>query len=609
MKFCGKCGTKVVETQKFCAKCGAPVNNVNNVSPQTNASNTTNSQETFNNNVTGQTSNNKINADKTQVITNQPITQKNSTNSFSSNVNSNNSFNSNTNTPPRKPINKSLIFIPVIIIAILVGALFGTKAYFSNKFSPKAVITKFQDAVLTKDTDLLESILYSLNDKLDLTENDANAIIKYLSEDSSNLNAVISTLNNDSLLADNLTSKGSPLLLADNELFALTITSKNFLFTKYAVIVRPVYLDVESNNLAAKIYIADEEKGIISNTDSTVQVGPIAPGIYDVTLKTTDVFGNELSETLSTAPSDLIYGYPLSFFEDYIVSGISTNVPEATIFVNGKDTGKVVNDYLDGFGPLNDDDTIYLSYTANDITYTTKERSAYSYYSYIDLDFSYTDYEKIKIALSGVTSETVADFISEYASKDYIISTSNTAKLDFKALNNYTADELFIARNEMFARYGYVFTSSPNLQSYFESKSWYTPNSDYSGDLTGELEQDNVNLIKSIEFLKMAHASCPSITSDYVFPNSNTVEISSNEASALTDWELIVARNEIYARYGLNFSTKELVDHFKSKSWFTIDSSVGNDLSLNSIESKNVATILAEEKNRMNSKLNHDLGE
>ena len=96
---------------------------------------------------------------------------------------------------------------------------------------------------------------------------------------------------------------------------------------------------------------------------------------------------------------------------------------------------------------------------------------------------------------------------------------------------------------------------------------------------------------------------------DYVFANSDTVELTAGQVSSVNDWELIVARNEIFARYGLHFSTKELLEHFKGKSWFTIDSSVGNDVELNSIEYKNVTTILDEENRRIEKAANHDLGE
>lgn len=585
MKFCGKCGMKIIENQKFCAKCGAPVNNVKTKTPKDNVSNTSISNKQLNNNSINK--NNMLNINKPNI-----------------NIEKIGSV-------PRKPINKLMILIPTLILFILVFSILGIKSYFTKKYSPKTVISEFQNSILTKDADSLKNILYSLNDTLDIDKADSEAIIKYLSKNTSELNNIVTDLNNDYMLVDTLTVEGSPLLLDDSELFALTITSKNFLFNKYAVMVRPLYFDVSSNSLSSKIFIGDDEKNAINSDGSITEVGPIAPGIYDITLKTTDVFGKEISETLFTNPIDILDEYSLDFFNNYVFTEIYTNVPDASILVNGEDTGKLAKDYEDNdFGPLSEDDTIQLVYNINDVTYKTMELTAYdSYYSYIDLSFSYSDYEKIRLASSGLTNKAAAEFIDEYSSTDYIIPNSNTVKLDFKSLNDYTAEELFIARNEMFARYGYVFKNSPNLQSYFESKSWYTPDENYSGDLDTDIEQSNAEMIKSIEFLKMAYDSCQYISSDYVFPDSDIEEISASEVSNLNDWELIVARNEIFARYGLNFSTKELVDHFRSKSWFSINSSIGNDVPLNSVENKNIATIVAEEKQRMNSAVNHDLGE
>lgn len=60
-------------------------------------------------------------------------------------------------------------------------------------------------------------------------------------------------------------------------------------------------------------------------------------------------------------------------------------------------------------------------------------------------------------------------------------------------------------------------------------------------------------MIKSLEFLKFARESNTSITRSFVLPNSNTSEITLSEIAELNDWELIVARNEIFARYGLAF--------------------------------------------------------
>lgn len=189
------------------------------------------------------------------------------------------------------------------------------------------------------------------------------------------------------------------------------------------------------------------------------------------------------------------------------------------------------------------------------------------------------------------------------------MSNSSNFRLGFKDTNDYTIEELFIARNELFARHGYVFKNSPKLQSYFENKSWYVPNERYSGNLSGNIEESNLVTIRATEFLKMSYISCEPVSSDYVFPNSNTMLLSDNDVGSLNDWELIIAGNEIYARYWLNFSINELVEHFRSRSWYNVNHSVGNNVNLNSIESKNVANILKEENKRMDLAIKHDLGE
>lgn len=75
----------------------------------------------------------------------------------------------------------------------------------------------------------------------------------------------------------------------------------------------------------------------------------------------------------------------------------------------------------------------------------------------------------------------------------------------------YTEDELgvldvhdmFIARNEVFARHGYIFENE-ELQSYFGSKEWYMPlytRDQYLAisDLTNDYENQNVNTLLTME--------------------------------------------------------------------------------------------------------------
>ncbi|MDR4949925.1 YARHG domain-containing protein [Neobacillus cucumis] len=80
---------------------------------------------------------------------------------------------------------------------------------------------------------------------------------------------------------------------------------------------------------------------------------------------------------------------------------------------------------------------------------------------------------------------------------DYIIPDSKTKVLSESEIDSLTKSELRLARNEIYARHGYVFKSA-DLQNYFSKKSWYTQNSSYNGSLT-TIEQQNINLLKARE--------------------------------------------------------------------------------------------------------------
>lgn len=90
-------------------------------------------------------------------------------------------------------------------------------------------------------------------------------------------------------------------------------------------------------------------------------------------------------------------------------------------------------------------------------------------------------------------------------------------------------------------------------------------------------------------------------TADYVLPNSDKVYYSTSDFSGLSDWELYVARNEIYARHGRKFKNDDLARYFSRKSWYTPiyspDEFDAKPDMLNDYEKKNADTLLAYEKN------------
>ena len=68
----------------------------------------------------------------------------------------------------------------------------------------------------------------------------------------------------------------------------------------------------------------------------------------------------------------------------------------------------------------------------------------------------------------------------------------------------------------------------------------------------------------------------------------------------LSDWELYVARNEIYARHGRGFRNKELQDYFDSCSWYkkTTEPDKFDQSVLSEVEIKNANLITEIEQER-----------
>lgn len=85
------------------------------------------------------------------------------------------------------------------------------------------------------------------------------------------------------------------------------------------------------------------------------------------------------------------------------------------------------------------------------------------------------------------------------------------------------------------------------------------------------------------------------LSGDYVLPFSGTRIVNNDDLAGLTPWELKVARNEIYARYGRSFVHKDLSCYFAKQSWYSIDPDY-SDVRLSKIDVKNASLILNFEK-------------
>ncbi len=128
------------------------------------------------------------------------------------------------------------------------------------------------------------------------------------------------------------------------------------------------------------------------------------------------------------------------------------------------------------------------------------------YYGYIpasQFDESvFNKYEEANIATIKKAEKNRKSYNTPTAkSSSYIISYSSSAYLDYSDIEGMSSSTLRKARNEIYARHGRRFNDS-SLQSYFNSKSWYSgyiDPEDFDESVLNSYEKANVAFILSYE--------------------------------------------------------------------------------------------------------------
>ena len=89
---------------------------------------------------------------------------------------------------------------------------------------------------------------------------------------------------------------------------------------------------------------------------------------------------------------------------------------------------------------------------------------------------------------------------------------------------------------------------------------------------------------------------------EFVLPESNARYYSEDELGGLSNWDLYIARNEIYARLGRGFKNDDLVDYFHGCTWYeerySPEDFESRGPKLNDYEKANANMILSVEKAR-----------
>ena len=90
------------------------------------------------------------------------------------------------------------------------------------------------------------------------------------------------------------------------------------------------------------------------------------------------------------------------------------------------------------------------------------------------------------------------EHVNLLSSDYYIIEQSATKHLSDEDVAHLSTEELRLARNEIYARHGFMFNPK-DLKTYFTNQSWYIPNPEFSEGLLSDIEHFNISLILSYE--------------------------------------------------------------------------------------------------------------
>lgn len=161
-------------------------------------------------------------------------------------------------------------------------------------------------------------------------------------------------------------------------------------------------------------------------------------------------------------------------------------------------------------------------------------------------------------------------------------------------LYGMTPRELKIMRNEIFARNGKIFKTK-DMAEYFSLQNWYRAHAE--NVTLSEVEQFNVAVIKAYEdklgAQNLTQKPKKSAVESGLFPFTSTRKITYDDICELSEYELKIMRNEIYARHGYIFDSEDMKRFFSQQSWYR---PVSKNITLSSTERYNVEFIKSYEQ-------------
>ena len=375
MKFCTKCGKEVKEEQTFCTSCGNDLKNE---------------------------STNKI----------QPIEKINSAEEYpTSNV---------------KLTKKSKITIAVVAVLIVaIVAIVQVGNYLSD---PKKLATRFQNDIASNNTSDLASILFCNDARLKVDSSNIAPLLDYFKSNPSYYDEVIQNLNNDALSPKDI---GKLNIASSNTLTLTNVGKKFFIFPDYKINIKPSYIDITTTVKDVTFSLNNTQIGKSDTDKSTKEFGPYIPGNYSILANYKGKYVT-LSQPYPVNLIETSNGIAkLSVFDDMNYLNITSDYPDAEIFVNAKDTNVKVKDATN-FGPVAGSSKIYATQVISGKKLKSEEYSATS--GGTDLNIGFQDainaLNDVQAQLNEVKTQLDVLLLDYASSLPNAINTNNFSLID-----------------------------------------------------------------------------------------------------------------------------------------------------------------------------------
>lgn len=256
-------------------------------------------------------------------------------------------------------------------------------------------------------------------------------------------------------------------------------------------------VDTDTSNLqepTTKDALVNEENGQIKDAD--LQESGFDEDEAE-TISSTDVTEEDISYTYK----EISLSFPPSWENRYVISEHDDNTGFSVL-------QKASDDKEPGWGFLFSvyaSDTPYIDIPGDYAIAYTKDKI---YYFGTPTDVPYDcedeevakDYGLLQQDLEQIKASVVIDAPQIHTNaSEYVFPMSEYYPLTEDMLLNMGENDLWLARNEIYARHGYHFKNG-YLQSYFEKYAWYEDREDsFSEDEFSQIEKDNVSLFKKME--------------------------------------------------------------------------------------------------------------